>query len=70
MAQPQRRPSLDSDVEEDPESGKKVRIKVFLKVSLCQKIRNIWAPQPFFKKIITIIKNKTCKKNPSAATRP
>ena len=57
MAQPQRRPSLDSDVEEDPERGKKVRIKVFLKVSLCQKIRNFWAPQPFFKKItiMTII---------------
>ena len=31
MAQPQRRPSLDSDVEEDPERGKKVRIKVFFK---------------------------------------
>ena len=30
MAQPQRRPSLDSDIEEDPERGKKVRIKVFL----------------------------------------
>jgi hypothetical protein len=30
MAQPQRRPSLDSDVEEDPERGKKVRIKVLL----------------------------------------
>ena len=26
MAQPQRRPSLDSDIEEDPERGKKVRI--------------------------------------------
>ena len=37
MAQPQRRPSLDSDVEEDPERGKKVRIKVFLKVALFQK---------------------------------
>ena len=30
MAQPQRRPSLDSDVEEDPERGKKVRIKDLL----------------------------------------
>ena len=29
MAQPQRRPSLDSDVEEDPERGKKVR-NIFL----------------------------------------